>query len=558
MSAVPQELRERFVIELLEQGLSNTKINQRTQKRYGKGNGVNRDRIAEIRKSRPPVIKFIPEEPEAALGSGPGTGPELPATLAPTLHRLQTAHLTETGTPQTDPAFVESLTRRVAPIVRNGPEAPRIAKIKNVGNPFKLIVADTVDRLLVFRAGQKRNYAKQLPKALKAADGGNNEPLVKLVTRAAHAARMQLFSKTARVNPTSVDVTDLDEVMSWACPTPPEADSEVAEKPTEAPAELAVQDANIDPVPAAVADTDVTTPGALTEQVVKDEDGNRSFEMSGNFDSAVDLSSTGTLTTSADDTDLGGGNSRAAAAFTVGEDAQLDARDRKDLGDSSNYKKAPKKATGFANHMARGKGEPTYGEKTLASGGQRPTWSEMKAPPRATMPDAYSDLLLASGFERLARSLDPSSDTHLPVELSRGYFDPNARGAAGGAWVSDRSHPSIVPALTADKGKRPHGGGRRGRLIVSPEKFAASEATRLAEIDAYTKRLLAKLAQDAAKAAAERAKALNIDAREATSWARLVKLAARHGIGEETLLELKQKTGMPVSGLGDLLVSAMK
>jgi hypothetical protein len=509
MSAVPQELRERMVIELIEAGHSNAEINRRTRSRFGKG--VNRDRIAEIRKSRPPVIAFTPEpEPRTAL-----------------------PQKAEPAAPRPDTQFVEQLTGRVTTIVRNGPEAPRIAKIKNVGNPFTLIIADTVDRLLVFRPedGQKTDYTAQLPEALAADARGDTGPLVKLVTRAAKASRTNWNARTANVGKT-VDPTDIDTVKSWACPTTPEADSEVPAA-AEAPAELAVHDASADPVPAAVADTDVLAPGDLVEQVAKDEDGNKSFEMSGSFDTSVNLTSTGTLATSADDADLGNGNSRANAAFAAGEEAQLDGRERTDRGDSSNYKRAPKKATGFVNHMARGKGEPTYGEKTLASGGERQTWRQMKEAPRATMLDVYEDLLMMSGLEKLARSLDPAYVDPAPVDYGIG---------------TPRPHDAIT---LPEPESKPRGSGR---VRISGRKESA--ALWKADIDARTKRLAAKLADDAALAAAERAKALNVDARDAESWARLVKLAAKHGIGEETLLQIKQKTGM--KGLDDLLVGLMK
>ncbi len=112
---------------------------------------------------------------------------------------------------------------------------------------------------------------------------------------------------------------------------------------------------------------------------------------------SFELSNTGALATSGEERDLGGGNTVTGAAFTVGEEAQLDARDRTDRGDSANYKGAPKTASGFRKFND---GSRMFSEGALAAGGQRPTWSEMTAPPRATMTDLDQDMIEIGGDAR--------------------------------------------------------------------------------------------------------------------------------------------------------------
>ena len=105
------------------------------------------------------------------------------------------------------------LTQIVSMIVRQGPEAPRIRKIRGFGSQgaFSSIIADTVDRLLA-----NARYARALPAAFTSyAENGDPELLIRLIVRAAGASRKKLLKQTAAVSSTPVDVTSRKEMAAY-------------------------------------------------------------------------------------------------------------------------------------------------------------------------------------------------------------------------------------------------------------------------------------------------------------------------------------------------------
>jgi hypothetical protein len=288
------------------------------------------------------------------------------------------------------------------------------------------------------------------------------------------------------------------------------------------------------------------------ERVLKDGDDNKTSEMSGKFETPA----APVTVAPSNDRDLWGGNSLASAAYTVGENAQLDARDRTDRGDSANYTRAPRKVSGFAKFN---------GGFLPGSPGLPPLTPEQRrkidaaranASQHTTVTDAYNEMLLMSGLERLARAVNAAPDEGSRVESGpQRYWDPHAAGAAGGAWV-DTPPPA---AITPQRPERSRGGGRV-RITAVKERVALLRGYAL---DGAARDEVRRLQRQATEATAV-AKELTEKAREMTQWARLVKAGRALGIPEGELRRFKSqfdRQGMSIYkafGLDDLLLGVLE
>jgi hypothetical protein len=490
--------------------------------------------------------------------------------------------------------FVEELTKAARIIVRHGPLAPRITKIRGWPGKWGAFTAEAVHRMLT-----EERYADDLAAAVAAsAVDRDHRPLVRLVTRAADAARKQHLTDTAKASATSVDLTNAHKMDSYTdSPSRTEAPDVAAERqqgaeeynqrvlewygtlqgererktltlllsdPRPSDREIerltgASRERVVSPmrrqldrlkaerlVGSPIVSTpnapDVEEPNVAEAPTELDNDGDPA-DLTGEFKEV----NTVAALAPGEAVDVRGGH-RASAAHAPGESAQFDARDKMDRGDSANYRggKSRRGALFAGESMkwnSKDGGGPRPSEGALLSGADRPSWNTMLEAPRSTMTDLESDRLAESGIERALRAALEAAQP-APAEPAAPW-NPSAAGLSASVdGISTHSHRAPLPAAPT---KQSRGGGGWSSKQLRKERVAAYHEYAAAGAERDKQRRLRAVAD--AAAADRDAKRLRADAlvraandavadeRDADKTAQLAKFAARARI---TLPELRR------------------